>query len=78
MITEKQFREIRKYKGLSLRDLAKFCTYCPQTISNIENGKQKFSPDSYKELIDALNKASAAKDRGELTKKPPFGNKLKK
>jgi transcriptional regulator with XRE-family HTH domain len=68
MITGKQFKEIREYKGLSLRDVAKFCDVSPQLIGQIEQGKKVFTENNYQQIIDAMNLATVAKANGELEK----------
>ena len=68
MITGNQFKEIREYKGLSLRDIAGFCDVSPQLIGQIENGKKIFTDNNYQQIIDAMNLASAAKQNGTLIK----------
>ena len=69
VITGKQFKEIREYKGLSLRDVAKFCDVSPQLIGQIENNKKVFTDNNYQQIIDAMNLATVAKANGELEKK---------
>lgn len=66
MITGKQLREIREYRELSLRDVAKFCDVSPQLIGQIENGKKYFTDNNYQQIIDAMNLAFAAKQNGTL------------
>jgi transcriptional regulator with XRE-family HTH domain len=66
VITGKQLKEIREYKGLSLRDVAKFCNVSPQLIGQIENNKKVFTDNNYKQIIDAMNLAFAAKQNGTL------------
>jgi transcriptional regulator with XRE-family HTH domain len=68
MITGEEFKRIREYKGLSLRDVARFCKVSPQLIGQIEQGKKEFTDNNYRQIIDALNIASAAKQRGQLIK----------
>ncbi len=68
MITGKQFKEIREYKGLSLRDVAKFCDVSPQLIGQIEQGKKVFTKNNYQQIIDAMNLATVAKANGKLEK----------
>lgn len=68
MITGKEFKEIREYKGLSLRDVAKFCDVSPQLIGQIEQGKKYFTENNYQQIIDAMNIAFAKKASGELQK----------
>lgn len=69
MITGKEFREIRELKGLSLRDVAKFCEVSPQLIGQIETGQKNFTENSYRQIIDAMNLATVAKANGELKNK---------
>ncbi len=61
MITGKEFKEIREYKGLSLRDVAKFCEVSPQLIGQIENDRRAFTENNYRQIIDAMNLAFAEK-----------------
>ena len=68
MITGKQFKEIREYKGLSLRDVAKFCDVSAQLIGQIEQGKKYFTENNYQQIIDAMNLATVAKANGKLDK----------
>lgn len=68
MITGNQFKEIREYKGLSLRDIANYCDVSPQLIGQIEQGKKYFTDNNYQQIIDAMNLASAAKQNGTLVK----------
>ena len=68
VITGKQFKEIREYKGLSLRDIAKFCDVSAQLIGQIENNKKVFTENNYQQIIDAMNLATVAKSKGELDK----------
>ena len=68
MITGKQFKEIREYKGLSLRDIAKFCDVSAQLVGQIEQGKKVFTENNYQQIIDAMNLATVAKANGELDK----------
>ena len=75
VITGKQFKEIREYKGLSLRDVAKFCDVSPQLIGQIEQGKKVFTDNNYQQIIDAMNLATVAKANGELDKHQGVKNK---
>ena len=69
VITGKEFREIREYKGLSLRDVAKFCFVSPQLIGQIETEQKYFTENNYKQIILAMNLATVAKANGELERK---------
>ena len=76
MITGQQFREIREYKGLSLRDVAKFCNVSPQLIGQIEQGKKVFTDNNYQQIIDAMNLATVAKANGKILTCQVFCRKL--
>ena len=65
MITGTEFRKIREYKGLSLRDLGKYCEVSPQLIGQIEQGKKYFTENNYQQIIDAMNLATIAKANKE-------------
>jgi transcriptional regulator with XRE-family HTH domain len=78
MITGKQLREIREYRELSLRDLAKFCDVSPQLIGQIEQGKKYFTENNYGQIIKALNVAFAEKQAGRLIKKNQKNENLRR
>jgi transcriptional regulator with XRE-family HTH domain len=78
MITGKQLREIREYRELSLRDLAKFCDVSPQLIGQIEQGKRSFTENTYGQIIKALNVAFAEKQAGRLIKKNQKNENLRR
>ena len=61
MITPKQIREFRELRGLSLREVAKFCEISPQLIGQVETNVKPITEYNYKQIIDGINKASAAK-----------------
>lgn len=63
MITAKEIREIREFKGLSLRDVAKYCNISPQLIGQVETGVKNLTQDNYKEIISGINKAFAIKNQ---------------
>lgn len=71
MITPKEIQEIRKFKGLSLRDVAKYCNVSAQFIGQVENNQKKLNSYNYKEIIKGINLAFAALQCGELIKYPP-------
>lgn len=78
MITGKQLREIREYRELSLRDLAKYCDVSPQLIGQIEQGKRSFTENTYGQIIKALNVAFAEKKAGRLIKKNQKNENLRR
>lgn len=57
----KEIREFRELRGLSLRQVAKYCDISPQLIGQIETEVKKITEYNYKQLIDGINKAFAAK-----------------
>ena len=61
MITPRQIREIRELKGLSLRDVAKYCDVSAQLIGQVETEVKSLTEENYKQIIDGINKAYAAK-----------------
>lgn len=63
MITSEQIREIREFKELSLRDVAKYCDVSAQLIGQIENGKKSLTESNYKEIIKGINLAYAEKQK---------------
>lgn len=61
MISAKEIREFREMRGLSLRDVAKYCSLTPQLIGQVETGTRNLTLENYKEIIDGINKAHFAK-----------------
>lgn len=68
MITPEEIHEIREFKGLSLRDIAKYCDISPQLVGQIENGQKNLTEQNYTEIIKGINLAYAALQSGELNK----------
>lgn len=54
MITVLKIKELRKQKGISLRDLASVLNVSPQCISYYENEKRAISIHDAKRIADAL------------------------
>lgn len=69
MITPEQIREIREFKELSLRDVAKYCDVSAQLIGQIENCQRNLTEQNYSEIIKGINLAYAALQSGELNKR---------
>lgn len=65
MITGKEIREWRELRGLSLRDVAKFCEVSPQLIGQCETNKKGLTDFNYKEIVKGINLAFAAKQNKE-------------
>ena len=55
MITPEEIHEIRKFKGLSLYDVAKYCNISAQLIGLIENRKRTLTENDYKEIVKGIN-----------------------
>lgn len=70
MITPQEIREIRQFKGLSLRDVAKYCNVSAQFIGQIENEQKALNQSNYTEIINGINLAYADLVSGKLVKKP--------
>jgi XRE family transcriptional regulator, master regulator for biofilm formation len=51
----KKLREIRKSKGVSIRELERRIGYARSYISNIENGKKRANVEFLAKAADALN-----------------------
>lgn len=63
----KRIRNIRKSKGITLRDLAKMVDVTPSLLSQIENGKVSPSLSTLKKVLDSLGETlfSIFQDRRE-------------
>lgn len=61
MISAKEIREFREIRGLSLREVAKYCSISAQLIGQVETGTRNLTLENYKEIIDGINKAHFAK-----------------
>jgi len=63
----KRIRNIRKSKGITLRNLAKMVDVTPSLLSQIENGKVSPSLSTLKKILDALGETlfSIFQDREE-------------
>lgn len=72
MITPEEIHEIRKFKGLSLNDVSKYCNVSAQLIGQIENRQKNLTEYNYAEIIKGINLAYAAIQSGELVKGEPF------
>lgn len=63
MITPQEMREIRQLRGLSLRDVARYCNVSAQLIGQVETGVKHVTDYNYREIVDGMNRAYAAKQR---------------
>jgi Helix-turn-helix. len=66
MLTGREIRAFRELRGLSLRQVAKFCTVSPQFIGQVETEQKPLAYDTYKDIISAINKATVERDNGTI------------
>lgn len=64
MLDVKSLKEYRLLRGLSLRDVARYCDISFQMISGVETGLYGLTESTYKEIVKGINRASQAKARG--------------
>lgn len=64
MLDVKSLKEYRLLRGLSLRDVARYCDVSFQMISAVETGLYGLTESTYKEIVKGINRASQAKARG--------------
>lgn len=63
MLTGREIRAFRELRGLSLRQVAKFCTVSPQFIGQAETEQKPLAYDTYKDIIQAINLATVEKNK---------------
>jgi len=69
MLTGEQLKMLRIRFGLLQTDVATAYGCTKQYISNIENGIERFhTEDSYKKYVNAIYKAQAMKQQGQMPK----------
>ncbi len=66
MISAKELREYREFRGLSLRDVESCCNVTNELINMIENGKKNLTKFNYQEIVTGINKSYALKKAGKL------------
>lgn len=76
MLNRQQIKEYRLLRGLSTRDVAKYCEISQPLIVQIENGERQLTEYNHKQIIDGINSAYAAKRNGTF-EKPPRVNEPK-
>lgn len=64
MMDIKSLKEYRLLRGLSLRDVARYCDISFQMISGVETGLYGLTESTYQEIVKGINRASQAKARG--------------
>lgn len=74
MLDVKSLKEYRLLRGLSLRDVARYCDISFQMISGVETGLYGLTESTYKEIVKGINRAS----QGELLKQIKKKKRLQK
>lgn len=64
MLSGQDLKDYRLLKGLSLRDVARYCNITAQMIGQAENGVWGLTESTYREIIKGINGASQAIARG--------------
>ena len=64
MLDVKSLKEYRLLRGLSLRDVARYCDVSFQMISAVETGLYGLTESTYKEIVKGINRASESKSSG--------------
>lgn len=77
MLNVKSLKEYRLLRGLSLRDVARYCDVSFQMISAVETGLYGLTESTYKEIVKGINRASQAKARGTFEADKEKEKKLK-
>lgn len=63
-------RDYARMRNLSLRDIEAYCDLDQPHISMIFNGRKPLTDYSYRELVNGINAAYAAKKNGTFTRPP--------
>lgn len=77
MLDIKSLKEYRLLRGLSLRDVARYCDVSFQLISAVETGLYGLTESTYQEIVKGINRASQAKARGTFEADKQEEKKLK-
>lgn len=64
MLNRHDLKEYRTRRGLSLRDVARYCDVTYQMISYVETGEWGLTESTYREIVKGINAASMAKVQG--------------
>lgn len=64
MLSGQDLKDYRLLKGLSLRDVARYCNITAQMIGQAENGVWGLTESTYREIVKGINGASQAIARG--------------
>lgn len=69
MLNRQQIKDYRILRGLSTRDVARFCEISQPLIVQIEKGERNLTEYNYREIINGINEAYLAKKNGTLKRK---------
>lgn len=64
MLSRYDLKDYRLLKGLSLRDVARYCDVSAQMIGSVERGEYALTESTYKEIVKGINGAAQAVFRG--------------
>lgn len=64
MLSRYDLKDYRLLKGLSLRDVARYCDVSAQMIGSVERGEYALTENTYKEIVKGINGAAQAMFRG--------------
>jgi transcriptional regulator with XRE-family HTH domain len=70
MLNRQQLKEYRELRGLSTRDVAHYCDLSQPLIVQVENGDRGLTEYNYRQIVDGINAAYAAKKLGTFEKAP--------
>lgn len=70
MLTNTQLKDYAYLRSLSMRDIEAYCKLSAQHISMILNGERPLSEENYREIVNGINLAYAAKKDGTFTRRP--------
>lgn len=64
MLSGRDLKDYRLLKGLSLRDVARYCNTSAQGIGQMETGVINVTEETYRDIVNGINGASQAVFRG--------------
>lgn len=64
MLSGRDLKDYRLLKGLSLRDVARYCNTSAQGIGQMETGVINVTEETYRDIVNGINGASQAMVRG--------------
>lgn len=70
MLNRHQLKDYRELRGLSTRDVAHYCDISQPMIVQVENGDKPLTEYNYRQIVNGINNAYAAKKTGTFEKAP--------